>query len=71
MRKAFGKIGEAVMAFVVAYVFLAIVCAAFGVCAWVLKSAVTAVGIPYGVARAVLAAISAVIAVYGVFLRRD
>lgn len=67
-KKLLSELFDAVLTFAIAYFALVILCGLYGACVWLLKNAVTAFGVPYGVVRAAIASVAAVLTVFG-FLR--
>lgn len=70
-KKLLSKLLDAVLTFAIAYFALVILCGLYGACVWLLKNAVTAFGVSYGVARAAIAGVAAVLTVFGLLRERS
>lgn len=69
-KRILAKLLDAALTFAIAYFILVILCGLYGACVWLLKNAVTAVGIPYGVAKATVVGVAAVLTGFGFFRER-
>ena len=65
MKKVLDKLLQFVVLFFVAYVALVILGSFYGAAVWLLANAADAVGVPYDVFKGVIAAVAAILALWG------
>lgn len=63
-KTIFSKIFEVIFTFSLVYFASIILCGVYGACVWLLKNATTAVGVPYGIAKAVILGLAAVLTAF-------
>ena len=70
-KKLLSKLLDAVLTFAIAYFALVILCGLYGACVWLLKNAVTAFGVPYGVAKAVIFCVAIVLTILSMVREKE